>query len=192
MRTLHFFSDVYGPRLTGSPNHKAAAEWAIKQMTDWGMTNGHLEPWEFGHPGWSNEHLEVHLTSPVHDALVVEALAWTPGTNGTVNAPAFNLVPPQGPAATAPPGGLAATQHGPTQAELDAYLASVKDRVTRRGGPGRQGGIRPRQSHPPAGRLTDEQARCRFDPTFADNAGVPGSRTRPLRRSATGGSRPAA
>jgi hypothetical protein len=27
MRTMHFLTDVYGPRLTGSPNHKAAAEW---------------------------------------------------------------------------------------------------------------------------------------------------------------------
>jgi hypothetical protein len=32
LRTLHFLTDVYGPRVTGSPNHKAAAEWAIKQM----------------------------------------------------------------------------------------------------------------------------------------------------------------
>jgi hypothetical protein len=30
MRTMHFLTDVYGPRLTGSPNHKAVAEWAIK------------------------------------------------------------------------------------------------------------------------------------------------------------------
>ena len=33
MRTEHFLTDVYGPRLTGSPNHKAAAEWAVKTMT---------------------------------------------------------------------------------------------------------------------------------------------------------------
>lgn len=26
MRTMHYLTDVYGPRLTGSPNHKAAAE----------------------------------------------------------------------------------------------------------------------------------------------------------------------
>ena len=132
MRTLHVLSDVYGPRLTGSPNHKAAAEWAVKQMSDWGFTNGHLEPWEFGHPGWSNEHLEVHMTAPVHDALVVEALAWTPGTNGTVTAKAFNLVAPEGPAAASrrsPNSRAWRTTYGPTQAELDAYLASVKDRV---------------------------------------------------------------
>ena len=51
MQTVHYLTDVYGPRLTGSPNHKAAAEWAIKRMTEWGLENGRLEPWEFGHPG---------------------------------------------------------------------------------------------------------------------------------------------
>src|ERR1700752_1574811 len=43
MKTMHMLTDVYGPRLTGSPNHKAAAEWAIKQMTSWGLQNAHLE-----------------------------------------------------------------------------------------------------------------------------------------------------
>ena len=55
MRTLHFLADVYGPRLTGTPSLKAAGEWSIKTMESWGMTNGHLEPWDFGHPGWVNE-----------------------------------------------------------------------------------------------------------------------------------------
>ena len=32
MKTMHMFTDVYGPRLTGSPNHRNAAEWAVKQM----------------------------------------------------------------------------------------------------------------------------------------------------------------
>src|SRR6266446_3471529 len=36
MKTEHMLTDVYGPRLTGSPNHKHAAEWAVKQMTAWG------------------------------------------------------------------------------------------------------------------------------------------------------------
>ena len=67
LRTLHFLTDVYGPRLTGTPNHKAAAEWAIRQMESWGFTNGHLEPWDFGHPGWVNERFSAHITSPVKD-----------------------------------------------------------------------------------------------------------------------------
>ena len=31
MKTLHMLTDVYGPRLTGSPNHKAAAEWVMRR-----------------------------------------------------------------------------------------------------------------------------------------------------------------
>jgi carboxypeptidase Q len=97
MRTMHFLTDVYGPRLTGSPNHKAAAEWAIKQMTEWGFVNGHLEPWDFGRPGWLNERFSGFIVSPVKDTLVGEVLAWTPSTNGTVTATALHVVPPERP-----------------------------------------------------------------------------------------------
>jgi carboxypeptidase Q len=179
MRTLHYLTDVYGPRLTGSPNHKAAAEWAVKQMTGWGMVNGHLEPWDFGHPGWVNERLSVHVTSPIKDALAVEAVAWTPGTNGTVTAKAFQMVLPEGPLpepARAPeaapnpnaPAARGPQRLGPTQVELDAYLALVKDKV--RGAAvmvGRSVSV-PVNLTPLAGRLTDEQARCRFDPNMVN------------------------
>src|SRR6476660_854240 len=122
MRTLHFLTDVHGPRLTGSPAHKEAAEWAVKQMTEWGFTNGHLEPWDFGHPGWTNEYLAVHIVSPVKDALVVEALAWTPGTDGRKKMQAAMLITPEGPEAPANPdaaagrGGRGPQRLGPTQA----------------------------------------------------------------------------
>ena len=46
MRTLHVLTDVYGPRLTGSPNHKAAAEWAVAEMKKWGLDTGRLEEWD--------------------------------------------------------------------------------------------------------------------------------------------------
>ena len=94
MKTMHMLTDVYGPRLTGSPNHKRAAEWAIKQMTDWGFVNGHLDPWDFKHPGWLNERLTAHIISPVKDSLVCEVLAWTPSTRGTVRAKAYKLMLP--------------------------------------------------------------------------------------------------
>ena len=73
MHTVHVLTDLYGPRLTGSPNAKAAAEWTIEQMSSWGLKNGHLEAWEFAHPGWMNERLSAHITSPVKGPLVVEA-----------------------------------------------------------------------------------------------------------------------
>src|SRR5688572_21125753 len=97
MRTMHFLTDVYGPRLTGSPNLKAAQDWIVKETTRWGLKNAHLEPWSFGHPGWVNERLSVHAISPFKDALVVEALAWTPGTNGAVSAQVLQITVPSQP-----------------------------------------------------------------------------------------------
>lgn len=113
MRTLHHLTDVYGPRLTGSPNAKAAAEWAVKTMTSWGFENGHLEPWDFGHSGWVNEYVSAHVVAPIKDQLTVEVLAWTPGTQGIVRAPAIALAIPE----------------RPTQSDLDAYFTRVGSQV---------------------------------------------------------------
>ena len=97
MNTLHYLTDVYGPRLTGSPNHEAAARWAVEQMEAWGLTNADLEPWEFGHPGWLNERLTAHLIVPIKDPLVAEVLAWTPSTGGPVRSSVYQLILPQRP-----------------------------------------------------------------------------------------------
>ncbi|HET6976860.1 MAG TPA: M20/M25/M40 family metallo-hydrolase [Pyrinomonadaceae bacterium] len=148
MKTMHMFTDVYGPRLTGSPNHKAAAEWAVKQMTAWGLDNAHLEPWDFKHPGWLNERLTAHLISPVKDPLVCEALAWTPSTKGTVQAKAYSLVVPR----------------GVTQEQLDIFLsnqkAKVRGKIVLVGKPA----VIPVNLDPPAKRQTDAQAQERFGP----------------------------
>jgi hypothetical protein len=148
MKTMHMFTDVYGPRLTGSPNHKAAAEWAVKQMTAWGLENAHLEPWDFKHPGWLNERLTAHLISPVKDPLVCEVLAWTPSTKGTVQAAAYQLVLPERP-----------TQEQLTMV-LNNHKAKVRGKIVLVGKPASI----PVNLNPPAKRQTDEQAQQRFGP----------------------------
>jgi hypothetical protein len=45
MDHLFYFSEVYGPRVTNSPNHRAAAEWIVKRLESYGLQNVHLEPW---------------------------------------------------------------------------------------------------------------------------------------------------
>ena len=171
MRTMHYLTDVYGPRLTASPNHKAAAEWAVKQMTEWGFTNGKLEPFDFVNadgtkrPGWTNERFSGHIISPVKDALVGEVLAWTPSTKGTVTADAVHVVAPT----------------SPTKAELDAWIAEMTPKI--------KGKIVLVGRHtkvdvnlqPPALRRDDEQLRRQFDPTAAPQEGRGGRGNNPGR-----------
>ncbi len=123
LKTLHVLTDVYGPRLTGSPNLKGASDWVVKRTTEWGLKNAHLEPWDFGRPGWLNERTSAFLTAPVKDSLVVEALAWTPGTNGVVSASVVQIEPPS----------------RVTKEQLDAYFqangAKVKGKIVLNGAP---------------------------------------------------------
>ena len=148
LRTLHYFTDVYGPRLTGSPNLKAAGEWAIKEMASWGFVNGHLEPWDFARPGWSNEVAIGAITSPVKDKLEFEVLAWTPGTQGTVKAKAVNLIAPD----------------QPTKETLEKYLDTLQAQVANSivlVGRSRPVAV---NLNPPAKRLDDGVVRGRYNP----------------------------
>src|SRR6201990_2207179 len=45
MDHLFYLSDVYGPRVTNSPNHRAAAEWIVKRLESYGVQNVPLETW---------------------------------------------------------------------------------------------------------------------------------------------------
>jgi hypothetical protein len=157
MKTMHMLSDMYGPRLTGSPNHKAAGEWAVKQMTLWGMKNAHLEPWDFGHVGWLNERLTAMVVSPVKDVLTVEAVAWTPSTRGVVTAKAYQMILPE----------------RPTQEQLTAYLETQKAKVRGKIVLAGKHTVIPVDLSPPAKRLTDEQAQQRYGPNARPGGGFP-------------------
>jgi hypothetical protein len=148
MKTEHMLTDVYGPRLTGSPNHKAAAEWAIRQMTSWGLSNAHLEPWDFGHVGWLNERFTGHIISPVKDVLTCEVLSWTPSTRGTVTARAYQIILPD----------------RPTQDQLTAYFETQKTEVRGRIVMAGRHIVVPVNLNPPPKRISEEQAEQRFGP----------------------------
>jgi hypothetical protein len=86
-----WLTEVHGPRLTNSPQMRAAAEWTVKKAQDWGLANAALEPWgsnsDFGR-GWSNERTVVHVVTPTPWPVLAQPRAWTPGTNGPVTADA--------------------------------------------------------------------------------------------------------
>ena len=201
MKTMHYLTDVYGPRLTGSPNHENAAKWAVKQMESWGMRNGQLHAFDFGRvgnnekfvrQGWLNEKASGHIIAPVKDNLVFEVLAWTPSTKGTVTGQVVMITPPQGPvveqtaagAAVAGAAGAGAggggrgggrggvQRLGPTQEELDKYLAALGPKLKNAMVMFSQPAVVPFQETPPAKRRDDAQTRASYNPN--PDAAAPG------------------
>jgi hypothetical protein len=160
MNTMFYFTDLYGPRLTGSPNHVNAEKWAAEEMKRWGFDYTGLEPWDFGHPGWANDYNTGVMLSPVADTLTYEVLAWTPSTKGKVSADVVSMVIPQFPAKE-----NARIMQNPTQEELTAYLAkmssSVNGKIVIVGTP-----TFIDQSRDPAPKhIADDVIKCRVDPT---------------------------
>ena len=93
MEISSWLTDVYGPRLTGSPNIKLAGDWAVATMKTWGLTSVALEPWPADPNnanngftrGWSNDKFYLAATSPQKFPIAGTPTAWTPGTNGLVS-----------------------------------------------------------------------------------------------------------
>jgi carboxypeptidase Q len=88
METMSYLTDVYGPRLTNSPNYKAAADYAVKKLNEWGLVNVKLEPWGPFGPGWSNELTTIRTVAPQSYPVIGYPKAWSVGTNGPLSAEA--------------------------------------------------------------------------------------------------------
>ena len=72
MELESYLTDVYGPRLTGSPNIKEAGDWAQKTMKSWGLANVHL----------------THVwPASVHDRLAVNNIQFDPNPDFPSDAP---------------------------------------------------------------------------------------------------------
>jgi carboxypeptidase Q len=84
METISFLTDVHGPRLTASPQTRAAAEWTQGRLKEWGLENVHLEPWgPFGR-GWSLESFTANMVEPTYAPLIAFPKAWSPSTPKTI------------------------------------------------------------------------------------------------------------
>lgn len=110
MDILSYLTDVPGARLTGSPNIKAAQNWAKTKLAEWGLQNAHLEAWgPFGR-GWSLEGFSASLIKPNYAPLIAYPKAWSPGTNGVLRAQPLYFDPK-------------------TEADLDKYKGKLKGAI---------------------------------------------------------------
>lgn len=109
MQTLQHLTDKIGPRLTNSPKMREASLWTMERMKSWGLANVHQEAFEFGR-GWSYDKASMDMSFPRKTSLHAIPLAWTPGTNGTVEAEVVML-------------------DAVTEAELAKYKGKIKGKV---------------------------------------------------------------
>ena len=80
---FEMFTVNIGPRLTASPAHKRAAEWARDRLASYGLEGARLEPFHFGR-GWTLEKLTVEMIEPRYLPLIGYADGWSPSTNGEI------------------------------------------------------------------------------------------------------------
>jgi hypothetical protein len=91
MDHLFWLTDRHGPRLAGSKQYAAAADWVIARLGEYGI-KAWREPFgPFGR-SWDWSRFAGHMIEPAYSPLIGFPLAWTPGTNGTITAEAVHAV----------------------------------------------------------------------------------------------------
>ncbi len=82
--TLSYLTDIYGPRLTGTPAYYEAAVWAKQRLEGWDLTNVHLDPYRDDLRGWEMKSYSVDMIEPRYMNITALPDAWTRGTEGEV------------------------------------------------------------------------------------------------------------
>jgi hypothetical protein len=85
METAAYLTDRIGGRMTNSPQMRQAERWTQQRLREWGLGNVRAEGFEFGR-GWSINRSSARMTTPRAIELTAIPVAWTPPTNGTINA----------------------------------------------------------------------------------------------------------
>src|SRR5262245_1144444 len=90
MDTMFWLTDRYGPRLVGSPEFEEAGDWAVQQLTKWGVTNAHKERFKIGR-AWSLVNFHATMTSPRVMPIIGVPKAWSPGLAAPITADVVRL-----------------------------------------------------------------------------------------------------
>ncbi|HCW06690.1 MAG TPA: peptidase M28 [Cytophagales bacterium] len=111
MDILSMLTDVHGPRLTNSPNHKKAADYAKSTLESWGLQNAVIDQWDetFGR-GWQLKKFNLQVLDPSAFQVISHPKAWTPGIKGTVTTEAIYL-------------------DAKTEADLEKYKGKLKGKI---------------------------------------------------------------
>lgn len=81
METVSYFSDVYGPRLLGTPNYHKSILYAEEKLKENGITT-RLESFDRGYRGWDFSSFSVEMSVPNYSPISAYPLAFTSSTQG--------------------------------------------------------------------------------------------------------------
>ncbi len=79
MTTLRELSDGFGGRLSGSPAHNRATDWAAAKFRSYGIQNVRLETFTIPN-GWERGSARGEMLAPLARPLHIESLGWAPST----------------------------------------------------------------------------------------------------------------
>ncbi|HNW58042.1 MAG TPA: YhcH/YjgK/YiaL family protein [bacterium] len=78
MQFLENLTDIYGPRLSGSPAYMAAAQWARGELAAMGLENARLEAWGPWGYGWTLKNYSANIFGRQNFPLISWPKAWSP------------------------------------------------------------------------------------------------------------------
>ncbi|TDI85017.1 MAG: hypothetical protein E2O78_05230, partial [Caldithrix sp.] len=84
LETLSYIADVYGPRLSGTPAYREAAEWTKRKLQAIGLENVRFDSYEAGLRGWAIESYSIEMVQPRYMSIIALPSAWTAGTEGEI------------------------------------------------------------------------------------------------------------
>ena len=85
MDYMHLLADENGPRVTGSPGYRQAAEKAIAAYKDAGIDKAGLESWGTFGRGWSWTRIAVQMKKPQDTTLTAFPADWSAATDAPVS-----------------------------------------------------------------------------------------------------------
>jgi len=84
MDYLALIADENGPRMSGSPGYRRAAEKAVKAFKEAGIENAGLETWGTLGRGWDWSRVTVQMKQPQETTLTAYPADYSPATGGPV------------------------------------------------------------------------------------------------------------
>jgi hypothetical protein len=120
MDTLSYLTDVYGPRLTASPEFQQAAEWAVGRLKSYGAEDAKLEKWGTFGRSWALKQYSIEMLEPRYAVLDAAPMAWSDVTRGPVTGEVI-YAPYGGPVQTLDP--------AKQQQDLERYIAMWKGKL---------------------------------------------------------------